>query len=135
MVPPKQALLVIALALGCLLVALIVWQTTSSVSSWTTQTVRVPFSTNASNSTCYTVNSSLHVDRFCMSIIATPGAAFLNGTFDHGWGNNSSARFELSNDATCHTGCPTSATWTSPDGTGRVVWQFSTFLVTIESFD
>jgi len=134
MVPPKRAFFVAALALALAAVALIVWQPTSSESGWTMQTVQAPLSVNTTDRPCSSVDSSLYFDRFCMAIIATPGGVLLNGTFDHGpW--TSLMGFQLSNNALCHIGCPTNATWTSPDGTGRILWQFSTLLVAIEALN
>ena len=131
-VPPRRAVLVAVLALAVVAVALIVLQPTSPGSGWMMRTVQVPLSANTTTRPCFWVNSSLYLDRFCMTILPTPGGAILNGTLDHG-PSTSPMGFQLTNSALCHAGCPTNAMWTSPDGTGRVSWNLSSFAILIEA--
>ncbi len=73
---------------------------------------------------CQFVNSSAHVDRFCLQLYGGPAGYILNGTFDHGARSPSYALY-LSQSPPCRSMCPTNATWISPDGTGRIWWGFS----------
>ena len=87
-------------------------------SQWIERTVNVTENTR----TCYYVNSSAHVDRFCLVVFFTPGGAILNGTFDHGPGTLG-ATFVMGS-GPCLSECPAGETWASPDGTGQVYWTF-----------
>lgn len=82
---------------------------------------------------CYFVNSTAHSDRFCLALIPGPAGYIVNGTFDHGPGTPASPVY-LAEGPPCVSDCRTSATWTSPDGTGRIVWEF-TPTVTLTALD
>jgi hypothetical protein len=96
--------------------------TTVGPSQWTERTVTASVSRS-----CYFVNSSANVDRFCLQLLITPGGESLNGTFDHLQGTPV-FDFVLSQGLACAqnpSSCPPGWTWTSPDGTGQVYWTLS----------
>ncbi len=101
-------------------------------SSWTERTVTL----SPVSQSCYFVNSSAHADRFCLRLLASPGGLILNGTFDHGPGTNVSA-VAMGQGLACAmnpSNCPPGRTWTSPDGSGRIWWTF-TSNVTLEALN
>lgn len=107
---------------------------TTGSGPWTARNVSLPLSSPGGEPRyCFFVNSTANTDLFCLALI--PGAAgfILNGTFDHGPGTLS-ALVQLAEGPPCFSNCRTSATWTSPDGTGQVYWTFTTN-VTLEALD
>ena len=65
--------------------------------------------------------------RFCLWIaLGAPGYE-MGGTFDHGPGTGTEA-FEDGQGGSCSgVFCPANWIWTSSDGTGRFVWNFTTY--------
>ena len=98
---------------------------------WTSRTVELPISFSGAEPGCYWVNSSVNHDRFCLAFVPEPAGAILNGSFDHGTGS-AIASVHLAGGLPCASGCPTSTTWVSPDGTGQIYWTFTTN-VTLEA--
>jgi hypothetical protein len=88
--------------------------------SWTERTVTLSLMSYG----CYWENSSAHQDRFCLLLEPTPGGLLLNGSFDHGPGGGPGTGIQMGT-GPCASGCPTSATWTAPDGSGRLFWTFA----------
>lgn len=104
------------------LAAVGVFPTAVGSDQWTERSVTASVSYS-----CYFVNSSVNVDRFCVQLLLTPGGEFLNGTFDHGPGTAAFA-IVLSQGLACtenSSNCPPGWTWTSLDGTGQVYWTLS----------
>lgn len=118
------AYVIIAVAVGATAVYAAV--TIIETPGWSSRTVELP---GEGIPACYFVNSTAHIDRFCIAVYGTPAGEELNGTFDHGLGTQTSA-IALRYGA-CASACSTSETWVAPDGTGRVVWSF-TLSVTLQ---
>jgi hypothetical protein len=108
-------------------------RTSTPSSQWLGATVSVPVSFSNASAECFFVNSSVHVDRFSLYLIPGPAGYILNGTFDHGLGT-SAADVSEGEGQPCLSGCLSSKTWTSPDGTGQVYWTFTTN-VTLEALE
>ena len=87
-------------------------------------TVPYPPSGSPSDPSCYLLGPSLHPDRFCLWAVDAPFGAVLAGTFDHGSGTTS-VNISAVEFGPCLSNCPAEALWTSPDGTGRLVWVFA----------
>jgi hypothetical protein len=101
-------------------------QPKSAGGSWAGQNVQFPLETGSDKpDNCVFVNSTVNTDRFCLSLIPGGGGYELNGTFDHGPFTESDPVY-MSEGPPCASSCPSSATWTSPDGTGRIWWGFTT---------
>ena len=94
--------------------------------NWTQRDVQLLGSPPSRTSpTCWFVNSTAYTDRFCLTLSAAPAGYILNGTFDHGLFSQSYQVY-LSEGPPCFSSCPTSESWMSPDGSGRIWWGFTT---------
>lgn len=101
---------------------------------WTSRSVQLPLSSPGGEPRyCYFVNSTAHSDRFCLALIPGPAGYILNGTFDHGTTTINST-IQMAEGPPCVSNCRASATWTSVDGTGQILWDF-TSSVTLSALD
>jgi hypothetical protein len=92
---------------------------------WTSRSVQLPLSSPGGEPRyCYFVNSTAHSDRFCLALIPGPAGYLLNGTFDHG-PTTLKSTIQIPEGPPCVSNCRTSATWTSVDRTGQILWGFN----------
>ena len=105
----------------------VIWPGTSasapSSGPWVERQVELPVGPTLPS--CWFVSSTVVTDRFCLSLNETPAGYTLGGLFDHGIGT-AAIPVQLTEGPPCLLGCPSSATWISPDGTGSLVWNFTT---------
>lgn len=118
---------------GCLVVYTSSPGLASPLGTWVERTVVIAGSLTPPQPACSTISSGVYSDRFCLSLTYAAAGEVLNGSFDHGAGTPVAVIY-LAEGPLCVSGCPSVASWFSPDGTGKLTWNFTTS-VTISVLD